>query len=827
MNEIELYPYEEAHIKALRRLSPECMVLLKHDGSFPLKAVGQIALYGSGARRTLKGGTGSGNVYVRHFVTIEEGLKKAGFAITTRKWMDSYEEEWQKARRIFVDDIKARAAASGVPAILFGMGAVMPEPEYTLPLEGEGDVAIYVLSRVSGEGSDRKAVTGDLLLTETEVRDIHALQQKYNKFLLVLNVGGVVDLEPVQDISNILVMSQPGMAVGDAFADVLLGKSYPSGKLTTTWASWEDYCQVGDFGAQDDTHYCEGVYVGYRYFDTVNQKLLYPFGYGLGYTDFEIMKPEVTVIGTKVTVNVQVNNVGSYSGKEVLQLYVSVPSGKLDQPYQTLAAFTKTRELAGKEAEVVTLEFSLEELASYDDTRAAKILEPGDYIIRLGNSSRSTHICGIVSLEKEVVVKTLKHVGGTPDFKDWKPESAAWTYTNETMELAQAERFVIKTEDFEELCANVKHREISSEVHKLIDGLSDSDLAYLCIGNFRTGEESDSVIGNAAFSVAGAAGETTQRFTNQGIPFLVTADGPAGLRLARKYGKDENGIYTLINDLDSFFQEFADEQVMAFLGMKKDTIERNGEVHYQYCSAIPIGTALAQSWNLSLVEACGDLVGDEMERFGIHLWLAPALNIHRSPLCGRNFEYYSEDPFISGKMAAAMTKGVQTHPGCGVTVKHFVCNNQETNRFFSNSIVSERALRDIYLRGFEIVIHEANPYALMTSYNLLNGEHTSARSDLLAHLLREEWGYEGLIMSDWVTSSTTIDPAKKHPSACASGSIKAGNDLMMPGGGADHEDLMKAITDPNHRYQITRENLLTCAANVVNTALKLTGKVVS
>ena len=212
-----------------------------------------------------------------------------------------------------------------------------------------------------------------------------------------------------------------------------------------------------------------------------------------------------------------------------------------------------------------------------------------------------------------------------------------------------------------------------------------------------------------------------------------------------------------------------------------------------------------------------------MKRFGVNLWLAPALNIHRNPLCGRNFEYYSEDPLISGKMAAAVTKGVQKHTGCGVTIKHFAVNNQETNRFRSNSIVSKRTLRDLYLKGFEIVVKEAAPKAVMYSYNLLNGEHTSARKNLLETLLREEWKFKGIVMSDWVTQGVAGDSKHKYPAANAAGAVRAGNDIMMPGGKTDYADLMQALKETHKGYKITHEDLLRCAKRVVRLALELRG----
>ncbi len=278
--------YEQEHLALLRRNGGECTVLMKSDGSFPLKMPCALALYGSGARRTVKGGTGSGEVNSRHFVTAEAGLESAGFRITTKAWMDRYGAIWDTAKRQFLKKLKHAALRRGTLAILSNMGAVMPEPEYDLPLNGTGEAAVYILSRISGEGSDRRPVPGDILLTETEKRDILTLNRQYKRFLLVLNVGGVVDLSPVMEVRNILLLSQLGDQTGNILADLLLGKTTPSGKLADTWAAWGDYPSIGTFGEKDDTRYREGIYVGYRYFDSVGRKPLFPFGFGLSYTRF-------------------------------------------------------------------------------------------------------------------------------------------------------------------------------------------------------------------------------------------------------------------------------------------------------------------------------------------------------------------------------------------------------------------------------------------------------------------------------------------------------------------------------------------------------------
>lgn len=823
---MELRDYERKHIEKVRKLAPECMVLLKSDGSFPLKSPQRIALFGNGVRHTIKGGTGSGDVNVKGYTTVEQGIQKAGFEITSTGWLDRYDAIREKERKEFRSGLKAKIAAEGLSGLIDIIGAAMPEPEYKIPLEGEGDTAVYVLARNSGEGSDRKDKSGDLKLTSTEISDILKLSDKYPKFLLALNVGGVVDLSPVvKQVNNILIMSQLGMTVGDSFADVLVGKAYPSGKLASTWTAWEDYCNVGEFGELDDVRYREGIYVGYRYFDSVDKRPLFPFGFGLGYTTFSIVPGQPELQNTQVTVPVTVKNTGLRLGKEVVQLYVSVPEGKLDQPYQVLAAFEKTKELAPGEVQSIKISFAMESLASYDKESSCRILEAGDYILRIGNSSRKTEVAGVVCLNGTVEVEQVSHVGGTADFQDWNPKQED-KISSSLSNVDDKTILFLSSSSFKKMTNTAP--QIDREAIAKAKTLTDNELAYLCTGVIYD-EKTKGIIKNAGITVAGAVGETTTMFREKGIPNLVMSDGPAGLRLSRLFGVDEQGVFPMDSKETEDFKELLPKDLLEMiLGFYADKIglNRKGTVREQNCTAIPIGTALAQSWNTKVCETCGDLVGSEMELFGVHLWLAPAMNIHRSPLCGRNFEYFSEDPLLSGKIASGIIFGTQKHPGCGCTIKHFVCNNQETNRLYSNSAVSERTLRDIYLRGFEIAIKEAQPLAVMSSYNLLNKEHTSHRYDLMETVLREEWGFQGIVMSDWVGEESSGEASKrnKYPRACASGSIKAGNDIMMPGAGIHYDDIMNALNNENAKYPLTRANLEKCAARMIAMAWKLAGK---
>lgn len=805
----EIQKFETEHLSKLRSLAPECMVLLKKNDDFPLDAPCKIALYGAGARETIKGGSGSGDVNVRHYVTVEEGLENAGFTVTTKEWMEGYKAERDAQTKAFFDGIMAQAKAEGKPAFLVGMGKTPPEPRYELPVDGEGDVCIYVLARNSGEGADRPGNEGDLLLTEDETRDIHLCAERYGKFMLVLNVGGPVDLSPVLDkVENVLLLSQLGSVTGDAFADVLLGKSYPSGKLTTTWAKAGDYSMVGDFAQRDDTRYREGVFVGYRYFDAAGVTPLFPFGFGLGYTDFSVKAESFKAENHTVTVAAAVTNIGGFAGKETVQLYYSAPQGSLVKPLRELGAYGKTGELRPGESESVTLTLPLEDMASWDSEHDAWLLEKGEYVFSIGELP-----VGIVTLDHDVTTVEFSHSGGDADFKDWTPKVERMVPTGLPV-------FAISAEESKN-AGHFDRARIAGETLPVPDlsGFTDRELATVCVGKYSDAEGASSFIGNSAARLAGGAGETASVVSEKGFGTIVMADGPAGLRLVTKYIETEAGQEGLDTGAFDSIIELLPAELQQLIRMRQAQSAEKAKttsVLYHYASAIPIGTALAQSWNPAVSEICGDIVGEEMELFGANVWLAPALNIHRSPLCGRNFEYYSEDPVISGRTAAAVTCGVQKHDKCAVTIKHFACNNQETNRFGSNSIVSQRALREIYLKGFEICVKESAPKTVMTSYNLLNGIHTANRRDLLMNVLRDEWGFEGFVMTDWGTTGDKFNLGT-HGASSPAQCVKAGNDMIMPGGKEDVDGILAGLANG----EITRVDLETCARRILAMSKRL------
>ncbi len=839
----DMTPDEQQHMELSRKLAGECVVLMENDGTLPL-APGKLALYGSGARRTVKGGTGSGDVNSRFVVTAEEGLEKAGFSILTKTWLDKQDQHVQEAKEAHRQMVHQKAQETGMPEMLFELSMPFHEPAPAQIAEedlknGETDTAFYIISRNSGEGADRYAKEGDYQLWQEEVQQIRTLAEQYKHLVLILNIGGLVDLAPVKEIEGvnaILLMSQLGNIGGYALADVLTGAVNPSGKLTDTWAAhYEDYPSSAGFshnnGDTDDDSYTEGIYVGYRYFDQTDKEVLYPFGYGLSYTTFSMEAGQVSVEEEKLKVTVKVTNTGKVAGKEVVQVYVSAPEGALDKPYQELKGYAKTPLLQAGESGETLVEIPLRRLASYSEEKAAWILEKGDYVLRAGASSRDTAPVAVLQVQEEILSlqctnicpmdisfeekknsekkADLSQVQGLPVVTLGRKDLATVTtsYQGERREMTTAIAEKLTLEDVLTGKATLED---------LVAQLSVRELASYAVGRHVEAGE-DSVIGNASLSVPGAAGDTSAICAeSRNIPSVSMADGPAGLRLQPHFKARHDGTVlpggSKLGDVVEPFPEYDDPE---------DVVD-----HYQYTTAIPIGWALAQSWNQELVEQAADMVGAEMEKFGVDIWLTPAMNIHRNPLCGRNFEYYSEDPVVTGLTAAAITRGVQGHAGKGVSVKHFACNNQEDNRYQTNVHISERALREIYLRGFEICIRESQPETIMTSYNLVNGIHTANSHDLLQKVVRDEWGYKGLIMTDWYSTEgldgLSQSATGKYPWGSQAGAVYAGNDIQMPGSAAMEDAIVKAVESGEkdaQGFSCTKADLQFCAANVLRGVL--------
>lgn len=852
----EVSEREKRNMERSRKIAAQGMVLLSNNGVLPIRETGKkIALFGNGARRTVKGGTGSGDVNSRFVVNVEQGLKETGFTVTTGEWMDRYDEKVEAARAAYFAEIKKAAEAGGMAAFMKMFTDPFMEPPM-IPVTEEdiagtkADIAIFVLARNSGEGKDRRPVAGEYDLFDVEKESIRLLADAYQNLIVVLNVGSVIDtrfLRSVEGISAILLMSQAGNIGGYALADVMTGRAAPGGRITTTWAErYEDYPGAADFshmnGDIDDEYYKEGIYVGYRYFDTFNVTPAYPFGYGLGYTTFSTEVREVSADAGKVSLKVKVTNTGkNYFGREVVQVYYSAPQGTLEKPYQELAAYKKTGELAPGECEIMEISYPTARMASYDEKKASWVLEAGTYFVRVGADSRHTHICAAIVLDADAVtekltnrlpldceMETLSAKGVTP-----------FGYEGEDAEKEGAPRICIAACDVP--CTEAVYRGENPEItgtageakitaddvragraslDDLVAQLTVEEMAQLCVGTARGGMGGTSVIGAASAACPGAAGDTTPiLMEDRNVRNMVLADGPAGLRLSTEFMVDKNG-----DQVPGTGAAALPGMELLTGGAKKPEIPEGAVTYYQYCTAIPIATLLAQTWDVAAIEEAGDIVGGEMEELGVTLWLAPGMNIHRNPLCGRNFEYYSEDPLVAGLSAAADTKGVQKHPGVGTTIKHFAFNNQEDNRMHVNSHVGERASREIYLKCFEIAVKESQPMSIMTSYNLINGEHTANSYDLLTAIARDEWGFSGIVMTDWgTTGSIEMNPDQKFKYDCSgpAGCIKAGNDLIMPGSQNDVDEIVRSVgaAEGEVRYPITLGDLRACAKRMLRMIL--------
>ena len=784
----------------------EGIVLLKNDGVLPLRSK-KLALYGPGASMTIKGGTGSGEVNERHSVSILEGLEDRGFDVTTHDWIRRFEEtyarklaEYKKARK---KKIRLRNLRNIMNILMenfrFPVGPEITEEDVA---NSATDSCIYVLSRQAGEGGDRKPEKGDYFLTDEEISAIRFCAEKYSRFILVINCGSSVDLsftDEIPGINAILYICQLGTEGGHAFADIVSGQVSPSGKLTDTWAKhYSDIPFSDEYGSLNgdlvNENYREGIYVGYRYFDSFGVEPAYPFGFGLSYTPFSIFSSGVQVNGRTVTVQASVTNDGTeFSGKEVAQLYVSAPAGTMHKEYQSLAAFAKTDSLAPGATETLDLSFDLDCIASYRQEDGCFLLEAGEYVLRLGNSSRNTVPVGVLRLNREIVVSVHDHVC---------PLSAPLDELQAPDRLPEElnpglPRITVDPSAFQTVSFNYDTPEICSDecVQAFLNTLTLPEMVEIVVGIGMFG-------GETKFTLPGSVGNTTSKFWDRGLANVALCDVPAGLRIQK------HSVITKKNSVKPV--EMAMEVFNLFPGFIKKFMVGNPdreESIYQYTTAFPVSTALAQSWNVRLMERVGTAIYSEMKEYGCTYWLAPAINIHRNPLCGRNFEYFSEDPRLTGLMAAAMTRSVQQEDGFYVTAKHFACNNQEDNRNYVSSNLSERALREIYLRAFREVVVNGGAKSIMTCYNKVNGMYVSNSYDLLTKVLRCEWGFDGVVMTDWF--STGGD--KGDTALCMS----AGNDLIMPGGGNYKKSILQGVKSG----AISQEDVRRCCGNVIQLTL--------
>lgn len=759
-----------------RRAGAEGCVLLKNEGTLPLKAGQSVAVFGRCQLDWFYVGYGSGgDVHPPYRVNLMEGLKNAGIPFD-EKVAKTY-ADW-----CFSEDNKAD----------HGWWGHWPMSHPEMPLEQSMvsaaakrcDTAIVVIGRAAGEDRENTLTKGSYYLTDEETVMLDAVTSAFRHTAVVLDIGSIMDMAWAEvygdKLSAILIAWQGGMESGNAVADVLTGKVNPCGKLSDTIArNYENYPSSSSFGGKEFNNYTEDIFVGYRYFETfAKDKVLYPFGYGLSYTTFECKPLALNWERGTYTVSAQVTNTGNVAGREAVMLWCAAPQGKLGKAAKVLTAYGKTKLLAPGESETVTLCFDERTFASFDDTGKtgfanAFVLEAGEYQFFLGDV-----LAGTITIDETRVIEQCEEVCGikAPFARMVAREENGTIVAREEMlpygnvDLRQRilERLpeeITFTGDKGYKLSDVAKGKISLDA--FIAQLDDKELEALTRGEGCMGSALG-VAGNA-----GAFGGVLPSLREKGIPPVITADGPSGLRLKK------------------------------------------------YCALLPNGTALACSFDDELIQQLFTHVGKEMIKHGVDVVLSPGMNIHRNPLCGRNFEYFSEDPLLTGKMAAAIVRDVQSQ-GVSCCPKHFACNNQETKRNTNDSRVSKRALREIYLRCFEIVVKEASPKVIMTSYNKINGVWSHYNYDLVTTVLRQEWGFGGVVITDWwMQKSASLEfPAIKDNGY----RVRAQVDVLMPGNMGHlhksyHSDgsLLKTVDKPGG---MTRAEIQRTAKNVLSLILK-------
>ena len=744
-----------------REAAAEGAVLLKNEGHMlPVKKDETVSIFGRSQIEYYRSGTGSGGaVNVPYVKNILDGIKENNaFPVnedlveTYKEWLKEHPfdnggggwaaEPWHQEEMEITDEIARRAAE-------------------------KSEKAIFLIGRTAGEDKDYEDTEGSYLLTKREKENLRVVTKYFNEVAVLLNVSNIIDMSWTKDaayqdhIKAILYIWQGGMEGANAVADLLSGRVTPSGKLTDTIAEkLSDYPAADHFGSKTENIYAEDIYVGYRYFETfAPEKVMYEFGFGLSYTEFsmETVKAESTGNGkdAKIALSIRVKNTGSAAGKEAAQVYVSAPQGQLGKPAKVLCGFAKTKLLAPGEEEVLELTIPVSRFASYDDSgvtghKSCYVLEEGLYEIYVGNSVRCTEKANVdgkggYEIASCVVTEELKEaLAPTKEFLRLKTgrqkEDGVFARAYEKapqqmVDLAERIKSRLPKElpqtgnkgiTLQAVAENIKNgSSVEEELDAFVAQFTNEELAVIVRGE---GMSSPKVTPGTA----SAFGGVSDSLHGYGIPIACASDGPSGIRM-------ESGLKA---------------------------------------TQLPIGTLLACSFNIPMMEELYQMEGRELVGNEIDTLLGPGINIHRYPLNGRNFEYFSEDPLVTGQFAAAMTRGIRS-AGSSATVKHFAANNQETERHNVNSVVSERALREIYLKGFEIAVKEGNANSIMTSYNPVNGHWTASNYDLNTTILRGEWGYQGIVMTDWWAKMNDVVNGGEADRRYTSFMVRAQNDLYM------------------------------------------------
>ncbi len=765
------------HIALSREAAGEGMVLLKNEnGALPLKKGETVALFGKATISYVKGGGGSGDVHTAFIHNVYDGFAekeaqgKVSIYMPTVEFYKNYVKEaskkvpteaevnaiWDRINPLPFSPEKDQIIYDTV-ASTFIKEADVPEDIVKEAADNAG-TAVVTLSRYSSEGVDRRSFGGDYLLSDTETALLDKITRYFEKVVVVVNSGAVIDCEyfAKNDKVDALIFGwQGGMEGGSAVADIICGDVNPSGKLADTIAkSYDAYPSKDDFEESFYyLNYSEDIYVGYRYFETVpgkSDEVRYPFGFGLSYTDFSINGVIAGESDGKIVAALTVKNTGSVPGKEVVQLYYSAPQGKLGKPAKELAAFKKTKLLAPGESEMVALSFDIGDMASFDDLgkiqKSAYVLEKGAYKFYVGTSVRD-----LEKVEYEYIVEE--------DTVTLQCRSLCRPFALKQRMLADGSFEALPTGEPVYMSGVGKHKLSGAKAPEkpvMFDDIGEKITLDEFTAQFTLEELMDFVGGQKPTGVANTG--CFGGLERLKVPPIPTADGPAGLRLGT-----ETGIPT---------------------------------------TAWPCATLLACTWNTDMTYAVGAASASEIRENNIGIWLAPAINIHRNPLCGRNFEYMAEDPVLTGKCSAAEIRGIQSQK-VAVSLKHFACNSKEGNRFDNDSRLSERALREIYLKPFEICVKEADPWTLMTSYNLINGQHTSESYELVTCILREEWGFDGMVTTDWGQKNNPVDE------------VLAGNDMKMHVG---YPEDLKAAYD---KGVLTRADLEECVKRILIMTMRM------
>lgn len=721
-----------------RQAAAEGAVLLKNDNVLPLKEGTTVSLFGRTYKDYFFVGYGSGGDVIRPYnIDIAEGIENCD-KLNLNYTLHNIYTQWREKN-----------------PVSHGYWAHWPLRYWEMPLNDEtvenaranSDVAVVTIGRSSGEDRDCDLENGSYFLHDEEIEMLDLVTSYFEKVVVLLNVGNIIDMSWVKHygdkIGAVMYVWQGGMESGNAVADLLCGNINPCGKLTDTIArNYYDYSSSAQFGNRKANEYTEDIFVGYRYFESfAKEKVLYPFGFGLSYTTFDIKCDKAEANGNGFDFEFTVTNTGDLAGKETVQLYLNKPCGKLGNPKRELVGFAKTDLIEPNGSQKVTMSVDMYQLTSYDDcgstnNASAYVTQKGEYDFYAGNNVRSAEKVFTYYQENTEVWEQLKQVcAPKTNFLVWRAEEKHGNYFLSTKTVAK-EKYDLATRILNNLPADIEQtgdkgiklqdvKDGKATLDEFVAQLDNVELEAITRGDYKM----DSPLG--AKGNAGAYGGVLESLREKGVKPIITTDGPSGIRIL------------------------------------------------SCCSLLPIGTLLACTFDTKLVEKLYSIIAKEMKEKGSDVLLAPGMNIHRNPLCGRNFEYFSEDPYVSGKMGAACVMGIQSLGGSACP-KHFACNNQELARTTNDSQVSERALREIYLKAFEICIKEAHPKNIMTSYNKINGVWSHYNYDTCVTFLRNEWGYEGNVMTDWwMHPSKSIEFPKMRDQAYR---VRSGVNVLMPGG---------------------------------------------